>query len=67
MNISVNDKIKTVAGSTTLAGLLDELGLTERRGVAVAVNDAVAPRSTWSSHALAEGDRVLVIYATQGG
>jgi sulfur carrier protein len=67
MNISVNDKIKAVAGSMTLTGLLHELGLAERRGVAVAVNDVVVSRSAWPSHALADGDRVLLIQATQGG
>jgi len=34
---------------------------------AVAVNDAVVPRSAWAQRPLAEGERVLVIRATQGG
>lgn len=51
----------------TLVALVAELGLAERKGVAVAVNGNVVPRSTWSTHALADGDRVLVIRATQGG
>jgi sulfur carrier protein len=67
MNICVNDRSHAVAERATLTHLLGELGLAERKGVAVAVNDAVVPRFTWVSHALAEGDRVLVIQATQGG
>jgi len=67
MTVRVNDKLHAIGNGATLTFLLGELGLTERRGVAVAVNDAVVPRSTWSAHALAEGDRVLVIQATQGG
>jgi sulfur carrier protein len=67
MTIRVNDKQRAVADASMLAHLLGELGLVERRGVAVAVNDLVVPRATWSSCALAEGDRVLVIQATQGG
>jgi sulfur carrier protein len=51
----------------TLHALLQELGFGERKGVAVAVNDAVVPRLTWPDRALAEADRVLVIHATQGG
>jgi len=35
--------------------------------VAIAVNDTVAPRSTWETHPLVPADRVLVIQATQGG
>jgi sulfur carrier protein len=36
-------------------------------GVAVAVNDEVVTRATWESTALAEGDRVEVLTAVQGG
>jgi sulfur carrier protein len=67
MNVRVNDKPHAIANGAALPQLLGELGLAERRGVAVAVNDAVVPRSTWPTYALAEGDRVLVIQATQGG
>lgn len=38
-----------------------------RRGVAVAVNGEVVPRSTWENTALAEGDSVEVLTAAQGG
>ena len=38
-----------------------------RRGVAVAVNGEVVPRSTWEATALAEGDSVEVLTAAQGG
>ncbi|KRC37960.1 hypothetical protein ASE27_15380 [Oerskovia sp. Root918] len=37
------------------------------RGVAVAIDDAVLPRSTWSSTTLRDGDRVEVVTAVQGG
>lgn len=67
MTICVNDEPRPIANAASLTQLLGELGLTERRGVAVAVNDAVVPRSNWLTHALTEGDRVLVIQATQGG
>ena len=36
-------------------------------GVAVAVNDAVLPRSAWESTVLADGDRVEMLTAVQGG
>ena len=38
-----------------------------RRGVAVAVNGTVVPRSTWADVALADGDSVEVLTAAQGG
>lgn len=67
MTIRVNDKPRAIANGATLSHLLGELGLAERRGVAVAVNDSVVPRVSWAAHVLSDGDRVLVIQATQGG
>ncbi len=67
MQILLNDQPREVAPRATLAALLAELGLAERKGVAVAINDAVVPRSAWAQRSLAEGERVLVIRATQGG
>ena len=37
------------------------------QGVAVAVNGEVVTRATWRRHALAAGDRVEVLGASQGG
>ena len=67
MKILFNSQPREVAEGGLLAQLLGELGLAQRRGVAVAVNDAVVPRSAWQNHQLADNDRVLVIQATQGG
>lgn len=67
MTVFVNDQPRVVATGAQLADLLRELGLAERKGVAIAINDEVAPRSTWPTRVLAEGERILVIQATQGG
>jgi sulfur carrier protein len=67
MTLQVNDRPLVVADTTTLSQLLDQLGLSGRNGLAVAVNNAVAPRSGWPTRRLADGDQVLVIQATQGG
>ena len=67
MTVRVNDKPLAVPDTTTLGQLLDQLGLAGRNGVAIAVNDVVAPRSGWPARRLADGDQVLVIQATQGG
>jgi sulfur carrier protein len=67
MNIYVNDKTRELGTGQTLLGLVRELGLAERKGVALAVNGAVAPRTEWPARTLSAGDRVLVIQATQGG
>jgi sulfur carrier protein len=65
--VLVNDRPHALAGDGTLLALMGELGLTQRRGVAAAVNGAVVPRTGWAARPLAEGDRVILIRATQGG
>ena len=39
----------------------------EQRGIAIAVNDEVVPRSDWPVHVLSAGDTVELIHAVQGG
>jgi sulfur carrier protein len=67
MTIRVNDREHVIGDAATLGVLLGELGLSDRRGMAVAVNDVVVGRASWASRLLEENDRVLVIQATQGG
>ena len=61
----VNDEELEVDDDTTVSRLLETLGFSER-GIAVAVNWTVLPRSQWNS-ALPEGARVEVVTAVQGG
>ncbi|WP_067495928.1 sulfur carrier protein ThiS [Actinoplanes sp. TFC3] len=66
MRVTINGQHTTVEPSSTVEGLVD--GVTQaRRGVAVAVNGEVVPRSAWSAATLREGDRVEVLTAAQGG
>ncbi len=67
VTVRVNDKSHMVAHTTTLSQLLAGIGVSAAKGVAVAINDTVVPRSVWLTHRLADGDNVLVIQATQGG
>ena len=65
MKILVNDEEVEVDGETTVAGLLDRLGYPQK-GIAVAVDWTVIPRSDWHT-ALSEGARIEVVTAVQGG
>lgn len=65
MIVTVNDEAIEVGESTTVAALLDTLGFPDR-GIAVAVDWAVLPRSRWQT-ALSDGARVDVVTAVQGG
>ena len=65
MKVMVNDEELEIGDGTTVTALLDTLGFPER-GIAVAVNWTVLPRSQWNS-AIPEGARVEVVTAVQGG
>ena len=63
----VNTIAQEAADNQLLIELLTARGVTEPRGLAVAVNEAVVPRTDWPTYALREHDRVTIIRATQGG
>ena len=66
MNVVVNGDVTPIATDATVGAMVDSLGK-GRKGVAVAVNDEVVPRSRWDSTALRDHDRVEVLTASQGG
>lgn len=65
MKITVNDEAVEVDDETTVEALLDRLGF-PAKGIAVAVDWSVLPRSQWQT-TLADGARVEVVTAVQGG
>jgi len=66
--ILLNGQASDVRPGETVAAVLRRLGLAvEARGVAVAVDGEVVPRAGWPTFALAEGARVEVLTAMQGG
>ena len=62
MTIVLNGQPASLAPDATVADLLSD-----RRGVAVAVNGDVVPRDRHSTTALQDGDVVEVVTAVQGG
>ena len=66
MKVHVNGVSRELDDAVTVQGLVAEL-TAERRGVAVAVNGEVVPRSEWPAARLRAGDRVEVLTAAQGG
>ncbi|MET9445287.1 sulfur carrier protein ThiS [Streptomyces sp. NPDC006610] len=66
MTISVNGERRQVADGTALDALVRTLTAAPS-GVAAAVNETVVPRAQWPTTSLAEGDRVEVLTAVQGG
>ncbi len=66
MTIQVNGKPREVAGGTSIANLLDELGVKQPH-VAVELNLEVVPRAQHAATALREGDRLEVVTLVGGG
>jgi sulfur carrier protein len=67
LSVRINDRAREVPEGLALLGLLEEMGLGKSQGLAVAVNASVVPRTDWAARALADGDQVLIIRASQGG
>ncbi|MFP4080025.1 MAG: sulfur carrier protein ThiS [Ectothiorhodospira sp.] len=66
MELTVNGETRRISEETTAQTLLEELGLTGRR-LAMEVNGELVPRSTFTEHRFAPGDRVEIVQAIGGG
>lgn len=66
MEIIVNGKPHLLPSGASVAELLEQLDLTGRR-IALEVNETIVPRSRYSEHRLAAGDRVEIVHAIGGG
>jgi sulfur carrier protein len=66
MNVTVNGNATTVADGATLADVVASV-TDALRGVAVAVDREIVPRSQWGSRALKSGDRLEILVAAAGG
>ncbi len=65
MIVTVNEQSVEVDERTTVAALLESLGFPDR-GIAVAMDLTVLPRSQWTT-TLFDGARLEVVTAVQGG
>jgi sulfur carrier protein len=62
----VNGEPRDIPAGLTLDCLVESFSAAPA-GVAAAVNETVVPRGQWPATALADGDRVEVLTAVQGG
>ena len=65
MRVIVNDEAVELDGPTTVDGLLTRLGFPDK-GIAVAVDLSVLPRSQWGT-TVSDGAKIDVVTAVQGG
>jgi sulfur carrier protein len=66
VQVWINGEQRELADGASVRDALATLGAPEN-GVAVAVDGEVVPRAEWSVAALADGARVEVLTAVQGG
>jgi len=65
--IRVNGESEPLAAATVEALLEEKAVDTGQRGIAVAINGSVVPRTTWGDTVLKPGDSVEIVRARQGG
>jgi sulfur carrier protein len=66
LSVALNGERLEIPLRATVADVISALGCGSR-GIAVAVNSQIVPRSQWGSVELLEGDRVEVLHAVAGG
>jgi thiazole synthase len=64
--LTVNGKPQSAPSGTTVAGLLELMGVDPRR-VAVERNEDVVPRKTWDEALVGEGDKIEIVAFIGGG
>ncbi|MBC7847867.1 MAG: sulfur carrier protein ThiS [Flavobacterium sp.] len=68
MELKINNQTKQFAtDNLTVQALLDLEIPVKQKGIALAINNTVIPKSDWNSHLIKETDDILIISATQGG
>lgn len=66
MRIQVNGQDHELSGPTTLARLVERLGLDARK-IAIERNLEIVPRSTYEQTALHDGDKLEIVNFVGGG
>ena len=67
IEVRINGQYRTLPEGSTVRSLLEDLGIADRDGTAVAVNMEVIPRGAHISTALHAGDRIEIVQAVGGG
>ena len=67
MEIIINQKLTEIPDHFSVEQLLSLLFENSRKGIAVAINQAIIPKKEWPIHILHSSDKITLIKATQGG
>ena len=64
--LTINGRSRAFPGPLNVARLIEELELRGKR-IALERNGEIVPRSQFSAHSLADGDRLEIVVAVGGG
>jgi sulfur carrier protein len=64
--VSINGVTRQLPDSTSVAALIEEMGLVGKR-IALERNGEIVPRSSFAAQQLADGDKLEVVVAVGGG
>ena len=68
MNYTVNQQERQGDEGLTIAEVVvNETGENDATGIAIALNQAVVPRSQWENREVTDGDEIDILVAVQGG
>ena len=67
MVVFVNNKRIELQPKDTIPAALRSIQISDPKGIAVAVNNSVIPKSDWENFSINENDQITIIRATQGG
>lgn len=67
MEITVNQQKQIIPDDYSVGQLLSFLMPGTEKGIAVAINQQIIPKSIWPSHKIKAEDNIMLIRATQGG
>jgi sulfur carrier protein len=67
VNVRVNGEPHALQEGATVAEVVAALVESAERGIAVALDGEVVPRSAWAATRLSDGQHVEVLRAVQGG
>ncbi|HEY4698240.1 MAG: thiamine biosynthesis protein ThiS [Gallionellales bacterium RIFCSPHIGHO2_02_FULL_57_16] len=66
ITVSINGTARQLSDTTSVAALIEEMGLTGKR-IALERNGEIVPRSLFAAQRLADGDKLEVVVAVGGG
>jgi len=67
IDVDINGQKRSIPDRSTVRSLLEDLGIADRQGTAVAVNMEVIPRTAHVATVLQTGDRIEIVQAVGGG